>query len=152
MKVFPTTQTNERLEASIAWTISTDSPKVKLGLLLKTQNWVSHLLSNLSLSLFLSLSPPTVTATTFETHNQSQNKTHNHCQNQINNLYHNKIRSTYNPKAHPKKRKRKKKKRDPRSKTMSLRWLLHFWNPQPIANHNIQPLPKSNQPPLPQQN
>ena len=53
MKVFPTNQTNEQLETLIAWTISTDSPKEKLGLLLKTQNWVSHLLSNFSLSLSL---------------------------------------------------------------------------------------------------
>ena len=136
MKVFPTTQTNEQLEALIAWTIS------KLGLLLKTQNWVCHVQICLSLSLS---HPPIVTTTTFETHNkirsthnpknhqekkkkktheveqchrgsystfethkQSQTIAHNHYQNQINHLYHNKIGSTHNPKNHPKKKKKKR--------------------------------------------
>ena len=96
MNAFPTTQTNEQLEASIAWTIS------KLGLLLKTQNWVCHVQISLSLSLSR---PPTITTSTFETHNQSQTTTHNHSRNQINHLYHNKIISTQ------KTTKEKKKKR-----------------------------------------
>ena len=59
MKVFPTTQTNEQLEASIAWTIS--KLGLLLGLLLKTQNWVCHVQICLSLSLPSTRSVQTIT-------------------------------------------------------------------------------------------
>ena len=94
MKVFPTTQTNEQLEALIAWTIS------KQGLLLKTRNWVCHVQICLSLSLS---HPPIVTTTTFETHN--------------------KIRSTHNPKNHQEKKKKKRPMKQSNVITVATVWV-----------------------------
>ena len=76
--------------------------------------------------------PPTVTTTTFETHNQSQTTTHNHCRNQINHLYHNKIRSTHNKKP------QKKKKKNTRPMKQSDVIAVATPPLKPITNHKPQ--------------